>query len=111
MLGQRVDVSVCQAPPPGSLMHLVGLGAARWKGTVVAAKIMEHSASERRLERELLLSTSLMHPNVVSVPRCLHPTGIQLAARCEVPPPVGSDRHSRHAASKWELATMLWIRV
>ncbi|KAK9842248.1 hypothetical protein WJX81_002584 [Elliptochloris bilobata] len=48
----------------------------RWKGAVVAVKVVEHStfgadadiaaAEERRVARESLLSTSLSHPNVVS---------------------------------------------
>ena len=45
------------------------LGAGKWKGVTVAVKIVEHSAEtegELLQLRESLLSSSIVHPNVVS---------------------------------------------
>ena len=49
---------------------LSGLPAGRWKGVVVAIKIVDHSAYVgTRVDalRESVLSTSVQHPNVVRV--------------------------------------------
>ena len=46
------------------------LGAGKWKGVTVAVKIVEHSAEtegELLQLRESLLSSSIVHPNVVSL--------------------------------------------
>jgi hypothetical protein len=52
-----------------------GAGTGRWKGVIVAIKVVEHSTSTReeslstakqRIDRESVLSTSLAHPNVIS---------------------------------------------
>lgn len=47
-----------------------GVGAGKWKGVTVAVKIVEHSAEtegELLQLRESLLSSSIVHPNVVSL--------------------------------------------
>lgn len=44
----------------------------RWKGAVVAIKVVQHSrgtrglSAQQRMDRESLLSTSLSHPNIVT---------------------------------------------
>ena len=57
-----------------------GWPAGKWKGTTVAVKIIEHSAESSsgiKELRESVLSSSIIHPNVVStykirtIPRCM----------------------------------------
>ena len=54
---------------PGS--NIVFRAAARWKGALVAVKVIEHgrtdSSSAVDIARESSLATSVVHPNVVSV--------------------------------------------
>lgn len=56
-------------------INSVAVGAGRWKGVIVAIKVVEHSTSTReeslstakqRIDRESVLSTSLSHPNVIT---------------------------------------------
>ena len=56
------------------------LGAGKWKGVTVAVKIVEHSAEtegELLQLRESLLSSSIVHPNVVSLSFTLRPVRSQ----------------------------------
>ena len=50
---------------------IVFCAAARWKGALVAVKVIEHgrtdSSSAVDIARESSLATSVVHPNVVSV--------------------------------------------
>ena len=54
-----------------SLMHN---RAGRWRSTLVAIKVVEHSPgvsesmslAEQKIEREALLATSLSHPNIIA---------------------------------------------
>ncbi len=47
-------------------------GPGRWRGTLVAIKVVEHAPGAgmedqaEKMEREALLATSLIHPNVVT---------------------------------------------
>ena len=48
--------------------------AGRWRSTLVAIKVVEHSPgareslslAEQKIEREALLATSLSHPNIIA---------------------------------------------
>jgi hypothetical protein len=58
----------CKACASSDLMHIIR-AAGKWKGVTVAVKIVEHSAEtegELLQLRESLLSSSIVHPNVVS---------------------------------------------
>ena len=48
-----------------------GFGAGRWKGALVAVKVIDHrvkgNGNAVDIQRETILSTSVVHPNVVSV--------------------------------------------
>ncbi len=59
----------CQAPPALTRSAPPVRTAARWKGIIVAAKLIEHSLSESdsvAARAEAALSASVAHPNVVS---------------------------------------------
>ena len=49
----------------------LGIGAGRWKGALVAVKVIDHrvkgNGNAVDIQRETILSTSVVHPNVVSV--------------------------------------------
>ena len=53
-------------------MHCNFCAAGRWRGTLVAIKMVEHAAGANaleqadKIEREALLSTSLSHPNIIT---------------------------------------------
>ena len=62
--------------------------AGKWKGTTVAVKILEHSAessSGLKELRESVLSSSIIHPNVVSTYKI---RTLPTAARKPLPPQV-----------------------
>lgn len=55
---------------PGSMTMYVafGVAAGKWKGVTVAVKIVEHGSEAKggiRQLRESILSSSIIHPNVV----------------------------------------------
>ena len=61
--------------------------AGKWKGTTVAVKILEHSAESSSGIKELrepVLSSSIIHPNVVSTKDPHHPR--RLPILLPVPP-------------------------
>ena len=63
------DCHACISP----LFELPSAPAGKWKGVTVAVKIVEHNEeTESSLNqlRESLLSSSIVHPNVVSILSC-----------------------------------------
>lgn len=57
-----------------SLQHM-HCAAARWKGALVAVKVIEHGKRDQSnavdIARESSLATSVVHPNVVRMPGLL----------------------------------------
>ena len=64
MQQQRFAESICAGAR-------LGIGAGRWKGALVAVKVIDHrvkgNGNAVDIQRETILSTSVVHPNVVSV--------------------------------------------
>ena len=64
MQKQRFAESICAGVRPV-------IGAGRWKGALVAVKVIDHrvkgNGNAVDIQRETILSTSVVHPNVVSV--------------------------------------------
>lgn len=63
---QLLRCLACTSPTPAALLFVL---AARWRGSFVSAKIIEHGLSGGVLEaiqREASISCSVSHPNIVS---------------------------------------------
>ncbi len=64
MQKQRFAESICAGVRPV-------IGAGRWKGALVAVKVIDHrvkgNGNAVDIQRETILSTYVVHPNVVSV--------------------------------------------
>ena len=66
------DNMLVKSEEPCTWCHPRLLHTGRWRGTLVAIKTVEHSAGADvldladKIEREALLSTSLIHPNVIT---------------------------------------------
>ena len=76
--------------PFGETEGAVGYVAGRWRGAIVAVKIVAHDCSLASLAetlRESALSTSIQHPNVVCA--CLTATKILLPCKMLSPIPLG----------------------
>ena len=125
-----VPDSVLDNADPASLqLHLSASNnacrAGRWKSTMVAVKVVEHShipksntnspnpgfdkedpaSTEARVAREMLLSTSISHPNVVQTYKIctirvgsVLDSGFPVASSAEVSPP--TERHANPHCSK-----------
>ncbi len=61
-------------------LNLVLLLAGRWKSALVAVKVIDHrikgNGNAVDIQRETILSTSVVHPNVVSI--CYHFTTVHI---------------------------------
>ena len=84
--------------PCACLSQPFGWSAGKWKGTTVAVKIIEHSAESSsgiKELRESVLSSSIIHPNVVStykirtIPAAC-PKSCQAYPEVHPPPPLAS---------------------
>lgn len=84
--------------------------AGRWKNTMVAIKVVEHTASDGNdatAEREALLATSLSHPNIVSTYKIctVHSSTGQTGGGASSGSPSGSNPHSGNHPSAGQAAS------
>ena len=103
--GQGLRCLLCQASWPPALL-LQG----RWKGAIVAIKVIDHRLKGNDMgmdiQRESMLSTSIVHPNVVSRrPADLHPGQPALpCCNCTGQVLLACDNSARHPVRACALA-------